>query len=140
MRIGAIMLGALVIVMFTVGMANFMGSMSTSYGTNATSVNESAFMAKAEEVKNISASMKDAIESSRVTNIPAIDLPIAVMKGLWEAARLFFATADIYTTLISDMAITSMLGMGWFTGLVLAVVGVVIVLGVLSVLHKYELV
>jgi hypothetical protein len=140
-QIQSLIIAGLVFGAIAIGVGSFAGDFFTSnnYGYGV-SINSSAYLNQTaglnERVEAISTNLR-----STPTNIPLIDVPLNLIAGAINSLLLLLELPVIFDSLISGTA--SYVGAGyvpvWFTNVLGAIVGVLILFGVIAVLVKKEL-
>ena len=139
--IGNILIMVLIVSAAAIGITNYYAETTTNYGTNTTNFTNTSFVNKSSEITAMGDSMKAKIENSNVSSIPIIGGVVQAVDLGKDAVSLTFATMDLAISLVGALTIpASGLIPSWATGMIIAIIAIVIGLTIFGIIIRYQLI
>lgn len=141
MTIGRMILALLFVSAVAVGVTIFFGGFvdSPTYSNATTGYNQTAFVEVAKDTQDMAVEMNETISQSEFTGIAAIDLPLTMVVGGFNTLKLALKSVDIFDQLFYALIEGAGLPLGWFLPYVTTAIAVIFILGLASILLRYDI-
>lgn len=142
MTIGKLILSLLFVSALAIGSTMFFGGFvdSPTYSNTSMTYNQSRFEAVASDTQALAVEMNETISNTEFTGIAAIDLPLTMVRGGYNTLIITMKSINIFDNLFFAIIESTGLDLAWFLVIVMASLGVIFALGIISILLRYDVI
>jgi len=127
-----LIISMIVVSIVIVGMNSFYVSSANTYGANYT---DTAYMNIANDTLEQVKDVQEQTETATSQGILGVGL--ALVEGGISSLKLLFSTTDLFSAMITNFG--DVLGIGAYTGYFIGIVVIIVVLGILSAVVRWDI-